>query len=250
MEASDRLSPPEELVVSVPLRVIVAAFAVLCARTGAHAAPTAEHASTWSGYLVRGATFTSVSAHWVQPAISCSTPTSRASFWIGFDGFGTPTVEQVGTIGECHGGNTVVTYRAWWEMVASTGDRGSQPFAVKPGDHIDASVRYSGGAYDLDVRDETNGGHFSVSETCTVTCERSMAEWIVEAPGSGTYALANYKRARFTSAKAAAGGASKGIGSFPEVDAITMIRAGTTLSTPGRLSHHGETFSCTWDAAG
>jgi len=217
----------------------------------ASAATVDEHGSTWSGYVDQGATFTDVVATWIQPTLTCTVPTARASFWIGFDGFGNGTVEQVGTIGTCMGAGRPVVYRGWWEMVASSGNRGEEPIAVAPGDRIVASVRYRGGAYVLDVRDATSGAHFKVTKTCTVVCARSMAEWIVERPGSGKYPLARYGTIGFTgaAAKAVAPVARGGISKFPATVRLTMEYKGTVLSVPGRLKSDGTAFRCHWRAA-
>jgi hypothetical protein len=234
----------------------MAFFALLCAALTtmsgtASAATVDEHASTWSGYVDQGATFTDVVATWIQPAITCTVPTARASFWIGFDGFGNGTVEQVGTIGTCAGAGQPVVYRGWWEMVASSGNRGGEPIAVAAGDRVVASVRYRSGSYVLDVRDATSGAHFKVTKPCTVVCARSMAEWIVERPGSGTYPLARYGKFDFTgaTAKAVAPGARGGISMFPQTLRLTMENKGTVLSRPGRLTSGGTAFRCHWRAA-
>jgi len=232
------------------LKVPVALLAcTLLSGEVASAAPV-HHANTWSGYVDTGATFTSITARWIQPAVECTVPNAQASFWIGFDGFGNGTVEQVGTIAKCSGPNEPVVYRAWWEMVASTGNRGGEDIPVSPGDCIVASVRYAAGAYQLAVRDLTSGRAINTTKTCTVVCLRNTAEWIVERPGSGKYPLAKYVTVGFKGATLAAHGPGKGIAAFPHVR-LFMVHAGTTLSTPSRLAQDGSetSFHCTWRAA-
>ena len=231
----------------------LAALAASALLTFGVAAPatTTSQANTWSGYVDKGATFASVSASWTQPAVTCPVPTARVSFWIGFDGFGNASVEQAGTFVKCSL-NAPVDYRAFWEMFDGKNSPGGENFAVSPGDKIFASVRYAAGKYVLEVRDMTNHQHLKMTEKCAKVCRRSMAEWIVERPGNGTYPLADYKRFEF---KGAAGtgtpGGSGGISTFPNVIRIDMVHSGTTLSTPSRLrsADGGKSFHCTWRAA-
>ncbi|MGP6159402.1 MAG: G1 family glutamic endopeptidase [Vulcanimicrobiaceae bacterium] len=232
------------------LRALVYLTSSVLFLSGVASATTLRSANTWSGYVVKGATFRSVTARWIQPTATCPVAGARASFWVGFDGFGDGTVEQVGTIAECSVSGGAVVYKAWWEMVASTGNRGSENFAVAPGDSIDASVRYTGAGYRLEVRDVTSGRHFVVLKTCTTVCQRSMAEWIVERPGSGKYPLADYGTITFRDAKAAGTGPPQGISAFPDVIRISMVHAGTTLSTASRIAAGtgGTIFRCKWHA--
>jgi len=217
----------------------------------APAATTPTHGGTWSGYVDKGATFTNVSASWTQPTVSCPVPTARVSFWIGFDGFGDGTVEQAGTFVKCTL-NGPVTYQAFWEMFDGKHSPGGEPFDVSPGDKIFASVKYTGGAYVLEVRDKTSHKHLEVTKQCAKVCQRSMAEWIVERPGSGTYPLADYTKVEFKGAKAdGTPGGSGGISAFPDILEVTMLHAGKKLSAPSNLDSRdgGKAFHCTWLAA-
>jgi Peptidase A4 family len=215
------------------------------------AATTSTNANTWSGYVDKGATFTYVSANWTQPTVSCPVQSARVSFWIGLDGFGNGTVEQAGTFVKCSL-NAPVTYLAFWEMFDGPHSPGGEPFAVSPGDKIFASVRYARGAFVLEVRDKTNHKHLKVTEQCAKVCQRSIAEWIVERPGNGTYPLANYSKVEFKAAKAdGVPGGSGGISAFPDILQVTMQHAGKKLSTPSNLGSHdgGKAFDCIWLAS-
>jgi hypothetical protein len=130
----------------------------------------AEDGNSWSGYILKGATFTAVSAMWTQPTVVCTTKDARVSIWVGLDGNGTPTVEQVGTVAVC--GKTSATplyYKAFWEMYTSNkaDKRGGKPFLVSPGDTIAASVSYNNGSYVLKLEDVTNGQQFSQPANCS-----------------------------------------------------------------------------------
>src|SRR5208283_1022555 len=60
------------------------------------------YSSNWSGYAVNGSagSVTSASASWIVPTVSGGTGTAYAAFWTGIDGFGSSTVEQIGTLSE------------------------------------------------------------------------------------------------------------------------------------------------------
>ena len=62
--------------------------------------------SNWAGYVAAGAsgTFTSASANWTEPAGRCTGRGGKyAAFWVGIDGYTSPTVEQIGTEVDCSG---------------------------------------------------------------------------------------------------------------------------------------------------
>ena len=88
--------------------------AIIHERHGRNATST-----NWSGYAVTGpdGSVTDVKGSWKVPDVVCSspgTPNSYASFWVGIDGYGSNTVEQIGTDSDCSGGNAV--YYAWYEF--------------------------------------------------------------------------------------------------------------------------------------
>jgi len=67
---------------------------------------TTVTSSNWAGYVAAGApgTFTSASANWTEPAGRCAGRDGRYSaFWVGIDGYTSPTVEQIGTEVDCSG---------------------------------------------------------------------------------------------------------------------------------------------------
>jgi hypothetical protein len=212
---------------------------------------TTKTSGVWSGYLLTGTTFTAVYGTWKQPTVTCPVDTARASFWIGIDGDITPTVEQVGTIAICNGAGKPVSYRAWWEMVGKPVG-GQEPFAVSPGDNIQASVVYTGGAYVLAVKDLTNGQQFTTTQKCAQTpCQRATAEWIIERPGEGTYPLADYQEMTFTGINATeAPPPTQGI----SIIQYNMIHTGNTLSVCSLPANSSATkppanIDCKWSGA-
>ena len=70
----------------------VLATAAALSATGGSATPSMRHSrihrishstsTNWSGYAVTGSKFTSVSASWTQPKVTCS-GTAYSSFWVG-----------------------------------------------------------------------------------------------------------------------------------------------------------------------
>jgi hypothetical protein len=188
---------------------LAALLVALGTLVAAPAAQAQEKLSTWSGYIVKSPnldlptppiTFTAVSASWTQPTVFCTTPDARVSVWVGLDGNGTPTVEQVGTVAVCGEAGAPLYYKAFWEMYAGADSSGEEPFVVYPGDAIVASVTYSGGSYVLTLKDVTTGHGFSTPQSCstTVVCKRGTAEWVVERPGGGKYPLADYGTVDFS----------------------------------------------------
>jgi hypothetical protein len=116
----------------------------------------------WSGYVVQasGPTYTTVSASWVQPKVTCPKKSSPdppwTLFWVGLDGWSTTkTVEQGGSEGQCQGGT--VHYYAWWEMYPTNAIQSTFPIAA--GDHISSSVAYSStdDTYTVTIDDNTPG---------------------------------------------------------------------------------------------
>lgn len=156
----------------------------------------------WAGYAASSSagTFSSVSASWAQPSVTCTDgETSYSAFWVGLDGYRSSTVEQIGTSSDCRNG--AATYYAWFEAYPKKA--GLCSITIGPGDEIDATVAYGSGGFTLTL----TGG----SGTCTTTAkatphlQRASAEVIVEAPSSnhgprGTLGLADFGTVSFTDA--------------------------------------------------
>ena len=156
---------------------------VTAGRSGA--APGALNAEVeslnWSGYAATGAngTFTSVSASWTQPAATCPSSSAQySSFWAGLDGFSSDSVEQTGADSDCDG--TTPAYYGWYEMFPAAPVTYTN--RVEPGDHMSASVTFSGTrTYTLVLTDSTQGWTRTVTKK-EAGLDRSSAEVITEAP--------------------------------------------------------------------
>ena len=207
---------------------------------------TGAISENWAGYTSAGSpgTFTSVSASWAQPTVTCTATDTFASFWVGLDGDGTSSVEQTGTEADCTGG--AAAYQGWFEMFPQAPVFYDNP--VQPGDAMSASVvANGGGAFTLTLTDSTQGWTQATSQT-SETAQLGSAEVIAEAPSDGTGAvlpLSNFGTVSFTNAtvdNTAMGNENPG--------ALTMVSASdVTEATPSALTG-GNAFTVTWDSSG
>jgi hypothetical protein len=219
---------------------------------------TASTSTNWSGYDIVGAgTVTDVKGSWVVPqVITTGSPPSNstAASWLGIDGDGSSSVEQIGTDSDMV--NSQPSYYAWVEMYPAT-FYVIHGFPVQPGDTISAEVKAVGGGYYLlSLTDTPVGG--GPAETVlgigkNTNAQQVSAEWIVEvAPPP----LTNFGTETFTGAQATITGQTGTEHTGPiddpawnaNVNAITLIskKKGTTLASPGGLTDSGSTFTVTW----
>jgi hypothetical protein len=198
----------------------------------------------WAGYASAGSPgqFTSVSASWTQPAVTCTAPTTFSSFWVGLDGEGTNTVEQTGTEADCDAGTA--TYQGWFEMFPNAPVFYDNP--VSPGDAMSASVVANGGGqFTLTLTDAT-AGWTQTTNQASATAQLGSAEVIAEAPSNqNVLPLTNFGTVSF--ADVTADGAPIG---NENPSSLTMVSAGgVTEATPSALSG-GNAFTVTWDSSG
>jgi hypothetical protein len=213
---------------------------------GAHSPLGSTTRSTnWAGYAaVAGganpASFSSVTATWVQPAVpSSGSINSYADFWVGLDGVTSPTVEQIGTESYSQGGR--VGYDAWYELYPQPPV--SLRWSPRPGDTISASVtQTSSGSFTLSLTDQTTGLSFTRTQTLGAT--GTSAEIIAEAPYlNGVLPLAKFGLVRFTGCAIDGSSIAAHAGS-----SINMIsRSGRVLAKTSALGPDGASFSVTTD---
>jgi hypothetical protein len=200
---------------------------------------THSSSTNWAGWDNTGSTYTSVSASWVQPSVTCTKhETSYASFWVGLDGDGSNSVEQTGSEGDCRSGRPV--YYSWYEFYPAYPVNYSDP--VQPGDHFSASVTSTGsGNYTLVLSDSTQGWSHTKTGTAS-SAQNASAEVIAEAPSSGrVLPLANFGTMNFTNATV--NGAA--LGTVPTPQKITMVGRNYTKAAVSNLSGNNA-FSVTW----
>jgi len=198
---------------------------------------TNSTSSNWSGYAVTGSKYTSVSASWTEPSVSCS-GTAYSSFWVGLDGDTSNTVEQTGTDADCSG--STPQYYAWYEMYPK------YPVNLKgtvlPGDHLSASVTTDDkGNFTLTITDSTQGWTNTTNAKLR-GASLASAEVIAEAPSSrsGVLPLANFGTVNFTGATA--NGAA--MNTLSGLDPITMQSGSTVKAQPSGMSNGS--FSVAW----
>ncbi|MEY2468907.1 MAG: hypothetical protein QOF21_1605 [Actinomycetota bacterium] len=140
----------------------------------------------WSGYVSVGRTFNEVSARFVVPSVSCPEPNMNASFWVGLDGFDTPTVEQIGVEALCRDGSP--RYSAWWQAYP----RASEPLdlVVEPGDEITVRVAVRATGVSFELRNRTSLRSFE--KTVGAAATFASAEVIAEQSGATQGPLSNF----------------------------------------------------------
>jgi hypothetical protein len=222
-----------------PIHLVGSAAAVPNARGGIrHQAES----TNWSGYAATTGTYTSVSASWTEPTGTCSGSAKYSSFWVGLDGYSSGSVEQTGSEVDCSGSRP--RYYAWYEMYPNPSVSYSN--TVRPGDHFNSSVTYTGNNhFNLFIQDTTQGWSHTTVGTLAGAA-RSSAEVIVEAPcctaSGGILPLANFGTVNITGSTAN----GSAIGSAGGVTQIIMIdSAGRDKDTVSGLTS-GENFSATW----
>jgi|HubBroStandDraft_5_1064220.scaffolds.fasta_scaffold11625_4 hypothetical protein len=198
--------------------------------------------SGWAGYELSGATgaFSSVSASWTEPAVTCTKGDQDVAFWVGLDGVSSDSVEQIGTEADCTAGTASAF--GWYEMYPAVPVDFSNP--VKAGDVLTASVTFSGTkTYTLVLADATQGW----TKTATVSetgLARSSAEVVTSGPGAdgGSTTLTDFGKIAYTGC--AVNGTSMG-GQSPVK--VTMVdEKGLVMVSPGAMTAAGK-FTNTWE---
>ena len=210
----------------------------------------------WAGYAVTGTTFTNVAGSWTQPTATCpKNQLQEAAFWVGIDGYASsdPTVQQIGTDSDCTKakGKTVggPHYYAWYQFYPQSDVvLSSSAYPVTHGDAITASVSASGSAYTLSISDGSKW-HYSITQTPPTQPQNSSAEWIAEAPCTGSKCkvlpLADYGSIGFTGASANSQPISYSGFTDNQID-MTNKGGKKTEARTSALSSGGSSFSVTW----
>jgi hypothetical protein len=220
--------------------------------------PIVQGTSTnWSGYVAAlnllQPTVGSVNAVfgvWAVPTLSPSVGHTYSSAWVGIDGYGNGTVEQIGTEHEWYNG--AQHDFAWFEMYPNPMYR-IVGFPVNQGDLIGAQVYYAGAnTFQLRIYNYTKGVSTLVPTvyTTSAVAQRSTVEWIVEAPSSyqGVLPLAHFNSISFIYCLATMNGITGSIGSgYWQYDPLFMTTPnGVFKAIPTGLSGGGQNFSIFW----
>ncbi len=153
----------------------------------------------WAGFAVtrHRVTFRSVRATFFVPYLNCAASPGKtlSSSWAGLDGYSgrSTSVEQIGIAANCRASGSA-SYFGWFEMFPYA--EATLPVKVHPGDSITAEVTYSAahGDFRLTLTDTTRGERVMRVRRCPdvtvsgtkVTCPRTSAEVIAEAPETGS----------------------------------------------------------------
>jgi hypothetical protein len=204
-----------------------------------HRTNASVSSTNWSGYAATGGTgaFSSVSASWVQPALTCTSKTTYSSFWVGLDGYSNSALEQTGTEADCIGGRA--EYGAWWEVLPAA----ESPYSVtvKAGDSLSASVVHnSSGTFTMTLTDSTQGWTKTTTHAGSSGYKDASAEVIAEATdvGGQIAQLSNFGTVNFSNATA--NGTALGSLSPTEI----VMAASDVKAQPGAIS--GGSFSDVW----
>ncbi|HEY1627070.1 MAG TPA: G1 family glutamic endopeptidase [Streptosporangiaceae bacterium] len=149
--------------------------------------------SIWSGYEACGQTFTSVTATWTQPRVSC-TSTGTVGFWVGLGGIAGSTLIQTGVNVSCASGSP--QYTGFWEVTPAAAN--SYAYPVYPGDTMTATVVDTGSdTYSLQLTDVTRDWGETTPVNAIATDQ--SAEIITEAVtvGGQTTVLPNFTAVQF-----------------------------------------------------
>jgi hypothetical protein len=210
--------------------------------------PGFSTSSNWSGYVDTGGTFNYVFGEWQVPSANCGPwydfNFSQSSTWVGLDGWGNGTVEQLGTATGCIAGASA--YYAWTEMYPQIED----PIfnGIAPGDQMMAFVySYNNGTADELWEADLSQGWSYVRYAGTSQVQDSSAEWITEDPScwAPCYNLTNFGSMTFTDAYAEDQNTFGSISAFPN-SMIDMNKNNTWCAAVGWLTNGGTQFTDWW----
>jgi hypothetical protein len=218
--------------------------------------------TNWSGYVAALSlagpiplSASSVSGSWIVPNIQPSSMDTSCSIWVGIDGAGSPSVEQIGTEHDYKNGQQ--SHYAWFEMFPLPSQE-LVGFPVNVGDTITASVVYipvgnvlpaTSDLYILTLTNNTKKLYTSIPYITTTNMERVCVEWIIEAPWLNvTLPLSNFGVAHMFNCMAVIGNVSGPINSPKwSNERMSMISAaGVSQAVASILDAGGESFSVQW----
>ena len=148
-------------------------------------------AGNWSGYALSGGRFTTVTGTFTVPTLSAAAACGESvSEWVGADGYEDDHLIQAGVLetqanpytGRCAPGSTWVV--PWTEVLPSN-PTPAAGLAVDASDSVTVSISLrSAASWEITLTDNTTGGTYSTSRAYDGPAQ--SAEWIVEAPGTGS----------------------------------------------------------------
>lgn len=196
---------------------------------------TVERSSNWSGYVERGGPFTSVTGTFNVPSLTLGGG-SEASEWVGIDGDSNQDLIQAGVAQSTSTFTGRRQVYAWWEILPAPETRISM--TVSPGDQVTVTItQVATGSWTIKLVDGTSGQSFQL--TTPYSGAATSAEWIVEAPtsGSGRQTSLGIFSPNVTFTRLAA------TGTRTETAGVEMVQGGTVVAVPSALSANGFTVA-------
>jgi hypothetical protein len=139
--------------------------------------------SNWSGYAETGTSFTHATGTFTIPSIVANGAVGDTSEWVGIDGTGNSDLIQAGVDEEVDAGSSTASIWAWWEILPAYATPVTLP--VSAGDTVTVSIdELSAGEWKISIFDVTSGDDFTIEQA--YSGPGTSAEWIVEAPTSGS----------------------------------------------------------------
>jgi hypothetical protein len=212
----------------------------------------------WSGYAVFGQKFTAVRGTFVQPSMTACSGSSTGSpvppvannvfIWSGLDGFGSSSIEQVGTEVAClipPDGEPAIGYFAWYETFPE--DLTPIPIAIHPGDEITTEVKaVSPQRFAMTLEDKTTAAKWSEVVFQHARAPQLSAEWIDEAQG---VSMPTITTTDWSEVSSTAGGVSAPVGRSPHTEVAALSISASAFNQhvePDPLSGTGDAFSISW----
>lgn len=210
----------------------------------------------WGGYVAASNmqkpvpyTVNAVSGSWLAPQLAAATQNTYCSVWIGIDGYGSTTAQQIGTEHDWYNGQQINF--AWFAM-SPHDPYEIVNFPVNNGDSISASVVYIGNdVFILSLFNNTRKFFTVIPTTYTTSpnAQRSCIEWIVEAPYANTVLpLSHFGTVNFNNCSAVINGIIGTINNPSWTNnALKMTsQTDTKKASPGSLTNNGGNFSISW----
>jgi hypothetical protein len=186
---------------SVVLAAAAALLTALAAPASAASRTAGVHPDTGAGqagyYATSTTPFTSISASWIVPIASCLSTNDLLEQWIGLDGYGTDTIEQVGVTIDCGSGAPV--YDAWYDMFPSFPvylNRTTYPVGAT--EALQATVQFTTtNQFQITLTNKTRGWTYTTTKNPLPGTRRLSAELMVETSSSPLFASIPFTGVRF-----------------------------------------------------
>ena len=194
----------------------------------------------WSGYILRGSTYTGVGGTFNVPGIFASPTDTFTSEWVGIDGAdaSNPTILQLGVAERYSTSTNTYGIFAWIELFPQP--LLLLPLSVSPGNSMTVAIVQAGaGVWTVGIKNNSTGQVWAANVPYSGPAR--SAEWIVEAPALGTVGnvqtVGIFSPVTFT---------QLGISPQPVQGSLTrwvMVQGGQAVATPSATSANGFTVA-------